>query len=88
MFCTSIFSDIILMYIFNSSLVVLNITKNYVRDFIAFSFNRLKIVEIALHQLTEATQTVSNIEVQLASCDKMSSNLEDLQKLHDNLLVS
>lgn len=45
-------------------------------------------MEVSLHHLTEATQTVSNIEVQLASCDKMSSNLEDLQKLHDNLLVS
>ncbi|GIY37949.1 hypothetical protein CEXT_748041 [Caerostris extrusa] len=47
---------------------------------------KLKTVEVGLHRLNETTQTVSNIEVKLASCHNMSSNLIDLQKVHDDLL--
>ncbi|GFY59276.1 plectin [Trichonephila inaurata madagascariensis] len=47
---------------------------------------KLKCVEVCLHRINETTQTVSNIEVKLASCHNMPSNLTDLQKAHDDLL--
>ncbi|GFR20379.1 plectin [Trichonephila clavata] len=48
---------------------------------------KLKCVEVCLHRINETTQTVSNIEVKLASCHNMPSNLTDLQKVHDDLLT-
>ncbi|GFV28802.1 dystonin [Trichonephila clavipes] len=47
---------------------------------------KLKCVEVCLHRINETTQTVSNIEVKLASCYNMPSNLTDLQRAHDDLL--
>ncbi|XP_054709316.1 LOW QUALITY PROTEIN: microtubule-actin cross-linking factor 1, isoforms 1/2/3/4/5-like [Uloborus diversus] len=47
---------------------------------------KLKVVEVALLHLNEASQIISSTEIQLASYDKMPSNLEDLRKLHDTLL--
>ncbi|XP_034249434.1 dystonin isoform X11 [Thrips palmi] len=47
---------------------------------------RLKCVEVVLTGLEEATNAVSEFEMKLASYDKMPSDIESLQRLHEDLL--
>uniref|UniRef100_T1IX63 SH3 domain-containing protein n=1 Tax=Strigamia maritima TaxID=126957 RepID=T1IX63_STRMM len=48
---------------------------------------RLKCVEIILTSMEEATQLVSEYELKLASSDDMPSELEQLRRVHQNLLT-
>jgi len=47
---------------------------------------RLKCVEVVLSGLEEATNAVSDFEHKLASYEKMPSDIDSLQKLHEDLL--
>ncbi|CAL1283109.1 unnamed protein product [Larinioides sclopetarius] len=46
---------------------------------------RLKAVEVALEHYEEATQVVSNVEMQLVSYDEMTSDVESSARVEENL---
>lgn len=48
---------------------------------------RLKAVELTLNHYEEATQVVSNVELQLVSMEEMPSDVESASKIEESLRV-